>query len=109
MYELRISLAPSGDLRLHLPDARSRALDFPPNVSGLKLIQQILRNADAGIRDQPGHIAEFPTQAVLNAWIKQDKVAKEEARLERERIAHEDALASYAEQGIDVQKMEFKL
>lgn len=96
MDPLRISLAPSGDLRLHLPSGRS--LDFPPNEGGLRLIQQTLRNADSGQRHERGHIGSFPTQHVIEAWKKQDVAAKREAVRE-----------SYAERGIDIEALEFKL
>lgn len=96
MDPLRISLAPSGELRLHLPTGRP--LDFQPSEAGLRLIQQVLRNAASGLRDQPGHIAEFPTQHVLNAWMREDRLAKQQA-----------ARDEYAAKGIDLDSLEISL
>lgn len=100
--ELRISLAPGGDLRLHLPSGRW--LDLGGDYA-LKFVQKMLREAPryADPGSQPkGYCRGFPTQAVVDAWIKQDTEAKREAAAER---AKADAEAL----GIDLAVLDFRL
>ena len=99
--ELKLSLAPSGDLRLHV---HNRFIDIRDDVAGIGIIKRILRDADAGIRDQRGYIAEFPTQAVIDAWQKADSIEKRlaaEARREAEKDEWKE------KRGIDLDKVEF--
>lgn len=116
--EIRISLSPSGGLRLHVPNAK-RTLDIPVDYAekvqcqccgettkqtvsstALRTIKRILRNASEFVpaRELSGHIGAFPTQAVIDAWIKQD---------EERKVA--DEKQKWATKGIDLEKLEFKL
>jgi hypothetical protein len=118
MTELRISLSPTGGIRLHLPDQR-RTLDIPiefqekvececcgerfisPIVyKPLRDLKRLLVEAAGHDPNHPkkGYIGAFPTQAVLDAWLAAD--AKKQAA---------DTEAKWAEKGIDVKALEFKL
>jgi hypothetical protein len=101
--KLELSLAPSGDLRLHLPSGRF--LDFTDSVGGLRTIKKILSEATAGLCDQRGYIGEFPTQHVIDAWLRQDQVEKDLAQKRRE----EEEREAWRERGIDLDKLEIKL
>lgn len=99
---LEISLSPDGGLRLHLPSGHARYLDIsvsttekctctecgettrvPIEPASLKAIRRILRDAASGKRDAPGYIGEFPTQAVIDAWMKQKEEESIAAASER--------------------------
>jgi hypothetical protein len=115
--ELRISLSPTGGLRLHIPDAK-RTLDIPVEyaervecpccgetstvpvtTAALRTIKRLLRNADE-YRGEParGHIGAFPTQAVLESWMRADAQRK-----------IEDEKAKWAAKGVDVNELKFEL
>lgn len=119
MTQLSISLSPSGGLRLQLPGRRTLDIEIttnekivcgccgeaqrvPVTPAGLRAIKRILHDADSGTRDQPGYIGQFPTQAVVDAWLKADARDKEADALARDRAAV-DAM------GIDLEKVEFEL
>lgn len=95
--KLEISLAPSGDIRLHLPSGRT--LDVGDTVASLQYIRRIIRSADAGERDQHGHIGLFPTQAIIDAWKAADDTRKIE---EGKRILSEDL-------GLDINALELRI
>ena len=99
MTDLALRLSPDGGLRVVLPSRRDRHLDIPPTVAGLKALVRILKDAHAGKRDAPGYIAEFPTQAVIDAWMKGEAEAKAQAAKDKLR----------EETGIDPDKVEFKI
>lgn len=126
MTEIRLSLSPTGGIRLHT--GRGRTLDIPMTfkeriececcgeryvasieAQPLRILKRILQDAESGKRDQPGYIAEFPTQAVIDAWSKKDKKDKEEAARKRAAQKAAEEKAAWAAQGIDLGKMEFKL
>lgn len=115
--ELRVSLSPTGGLRLHIPDAK-RTLDIPVEYAekvecpccgekstttvsstALRTIKRLLRNAeDYTGSPERGHIGAFPTQAVLDAWLRADARRKVE-----------DEKTKWAEKGVDVDALEFRL
>ena len=94
--ELRITLAPDGGIRLILPT--SRTLDLGPTVAALRFIQRILRDASSGKRDQPGYVAEFPTQHVIEIWKRQD--AEHRREIEKDKFKN---------MGIDLETLEISL
>lgn len=117
--DLRISLSPTGGLRLHIPGARDRTLDIPVEysekvecpccgevsvtrvqASALRTIKRILRNAEDYVpgKAERGHIGAFPTQEIIEAWQRTDAKKKSE-----------DAAAKWAAKGVDVKALEFKL
>lgn len=98
MTDIRLSLSPSGDIRLTLRDHKDRTLDVPATETGARFIQRILRDAASGRRDQPGYIGTFPTQAIIDQWLRMDRA------LQREAVREE-----FKEKGIDLAKMEFRL
>lgn len=116
--EITISLSPSGGIRLRVPDQR-RSLDIPVTFAEriecpccgekttqtieaqpLRTLKRILRAAQEHRtgRDERGHIGAFPTQAVLDAWMKADAQKK-----------IEDERAKFAAKGIDIDALEFRL
>jgi hypothetical protein len=56
-----------------------------------------------------GHIGAFPTQEVIEAWQRQDKLGKEEAAKKRAAAEAKAAEAEWAAKGVDVKALEFKL
>jgi hypothetical protein len=80
---LEVSLAPSGDLRLHF---EKRSVDISNNEAGLRIIKRILFNAEEKV-ERPGHIRQFPTQHVVDAWMMKDKADR--AQAERDAFAAE--------------------
>lgn len=93
---LEIELAPSGGLRLILPTGRT--LDLGHEPSSLKFIHRILRDCEAGKRDQRGYIAEFPTQHVIEIWKKQARQA-----------AADKMKKEFASKGIDLAGLDIQL
>lgn len=97
-----LSLAPSGALRLGLPSGR--ILDVTANEAGVRVLQEVLRNAASYKpgEERRGHIRAFPTQHVIDTWLRAD--ARQQAADAKER-----AEAEAASMGIDLQELEFKL
>lgn len=97
-----LSLAPSGSLRLGLPSGRF--LDVTASEAGVRVIQEVLRNAAEYRRgeERKGYIRAFPTQHVIDTWLRAD--AKQQAVDAKDR-----AEAEAASMGIDLQELEFKL
>lgn len=87
--KLEISLAPSGGFLLHLPTGRT--LELGLNLGGLANLRQLLQDAhdhqETG-KVRRGYIGAFPTQSVLDGWLKEDAERKqreaEEKRKEME-------------------------
>lgn len=100
MKSLSLSLAPDGDLRLHLPSGRH--LDVAATEEGVRSLVRILRDNASGVRDQPGYIGEFPTQHVVNAWLRQDAARKQAEAKER-------AEAEAASLGINLDELDISL
>lgn len=78
--ELRVTLGPNNSLRLILPTGRP--LDVGNTEASLRFIQRILMGAKNKPRrgqEQPGHIAEFPTQHVIDIWKREDAKQQVEA------------------------------
>lgn len=93
--DLRITLAPDGGLRLILPT--NRTLDVGNTPAALRFIQTILRNA-SDKRERRNHIGEFPTQAVIDIWKREDARLQVEATKER-----------FAGMGIDVEGLDISI
>lgn len=81
--KLEITLAPSGDFRLIIPGNAERTLDISANATGASFLKRILHDAMSGKRDQRGYIAEFPTQAIIDAWALSASVRREVERKEQ--------------------------
>lgn len=92
--DLRITLAPDGGLRLILPTGRS--LDVGTTDAALRFIQRILRNAGTG--EKRNHIGDFPTQAVIEIWRREDLAVKREAQRGR-----------FEDLGIDIAALDISL
>lgn len=92
--ELRVTLAPSGGLRLILPT--NRALDVGATPAALRFIQRILVNVGTG--EKRGHIAEFPTQHVIDIWKREDARKQVEAQKDK-----------FKDMGIDLEKLDILL
>lgn len=75
-----ISISPSGGFYLTLPSGRKLDIPNTPHASGF--IYKILYDANhADQRVTPkGYIGQFPTQSVIDTWIKRDNEGKEERR-----------------------------
>lgn len=113
---LSISLAPDGALRLHLPSGRflDIATEATERVSctecgeafrtvresvALRSIKRILREAVEPARERRGYIGLFPTQEIIEAWLREDRardVADERKKLEDK-------------YGVDVDKLDIEL
>ena len=93
--ELRVTLAPDGGLRLILPTGRP--LDVGNTAASLRFIQRILMNAAKPV-ERRGHIAEFPTQHVIEIWRREDLRLQAEANREK-----------FEGMGIDVAKLDISL
>lgn len=93
--ECTLSLSPSGNLQLRTPQGRT--LDFGDNVASLRLLKQTLQEAARMTREtqRAGHCRNFPTQHVVDAWLREDR--------EREKERAAQAI------GIDLAKVEFQL
>lgn len=93
--ECTLSLTRSGELQLRTPSGRT--LDISDTPAGIRLLKQILRNAATMTQETqlPGHCRNFPTQHVVDAWMREDR--------ERERKRTAAAL------GVDLAKVEFQL
>lgn len=98
MTTINLSLSPTGDLRLTFPEHRERTLDVPATETGARFIQRILRDAASGKRDAPGYVGAFPTQAVIDAWLRVDLASRTAAVKEE-----------WKEKGIDLDKVEFSI
>lgn len=88
--KLEISLAPDGNLLVHLPSGRS--LELGLNVAGLGHLRKLLTDAslyrETG-EHQRGYIGAFPSQSIIDGWLKEDNERKlAEAR---ERRAEQEA------------------
>lgn len=119
--ELSITLAPNGGLRIQVPNAK-RTLDIPIDYvetvecpccgersrvpvssSALRTFKRIIVEAEEYRgKPQPGHIGAFPTQAVVDAWLRQDREDKAKAAAQAAR----DAAAA---RGIDLDALDIKL
>lgn len=87
--KLEISLGPSG-LLLHLPSGRTLEVSATP--AGLSNLQRILREAEVP-EPRRGYIGKYPTQAIVDAWLKEDHERKlEEAKEAREAMEREMGL-----------------
>jgi hypothetical protein len=103
--KLEISLAPSGAIRLHLPNKvikgieRHRTLDIEATPQGLAYILKMLRDVESGRRDRRGHIGQFPTQHVIDALALQAKQqqAEDELKAASERL------------GVDIKALEITI
>lgn len=104
--EISISLSPDGGLRLHLPTGRQRTLDVPATGQGARFIVKMLKSVSEGKRDEPGHIGEFPTQAVVETWLRQDRDARAKAAAKAAAQTARDAAAA---RGIDLDKLNITL
>ena len=102
MSDITLSLSPSGDIRLHLPTGRQRFVDVTASEAGARFIVKILRDQASGKRDDRGYIGEFPTQHIIDAWLRAD--AQTQAKEAAERARTEASM-----RGIDLNKVEFKL
>jgi phage terminase Nu1 subunit (DNA packaging protein) len=75
------------------------------------MLKRLLKDA-AHTDPEPGYIGPFPTQAIVDAWLADDrnKVSNEETRkaaVEAKRLREEKT--RLAEKGIDIDALEFKL
>lgn len=89
--KLEISLAPSGALLLHLPSGRM--LEIGLNVGGLGHLKKVLSDAslyrETG-NAQRGYIGAYPSQSIVDKWLKEDAERKqEEAKEAREAMERE--------------------
>ena len=89
--KLEISLAPSGNLILHLPSGR--LLEIGLNVGGLGHLKKVLSDAsfyrETGSTKR-GYIGAFPSQSIVDKWLKEDAERKlEQAKEEREALESE--------------------
>ena len=89
---MKIELTPSGYFRLHQTDTVS--VEIPVSAAGAEAIARILRERQYAPRPKIGTPA-FPTQHVINIWMKEDARRKYEA--ER------------ADLGIDLDELEIEL
>lgn len=77
------------DFILHLPNSR-RTLSVPANAYGIAYIKKILTEARQGFTRQPSaYLRNYPTQHVIEKWIKSDHARKEYE--ERDQLAQQRA------------------
>ena len=91
--KLEISLAPDGNLALHLPSGR--LLEIGLNLGGLENLKKVLQDAH-DYRGQPkrGYIGAFPSQSIIDGWLKEDHARKLlEAKEAREELEQEMGLS----------------
>lgn len=93
-----IALGPNDDLELTLPSGRRL---YIPIANGMQFLAKILKDAETIRRgaEPRGYIAQFPTQAVIDTWAKNEMKAKREA----------EAAERWAEQGIDLAAIEINI
>jgi hypothetical protein len=96
------------DFILHLPNS-NRTLAVPANTHGVGYLKKIIAEAkkERGLNGQlKGHIRDFPTQHVVDAWIKQDR-ARKDADAAEARIAERAKIEETY--GIDLNKLEINI
>lgn len=107
---LEISRGPNG-LRLYMPSGRH--LDISADAAGARFIERLLADADNGVRNQRGYINAFPTQAAMDALLREER-RKIEAQIPEVLAAKEEARKAevretWQKKGVDIEKVEFKL
>lgn len=118
--KLEISRGPRGFL-LHLPSGRT--LNVSADESGARCIERILRDADERAHyDSSGYIGQFPTQHILDIWARGQKTQSElaqqreamdqkakEIKARKAKEKREATEREWADRGIDINAVEFKL
>lgn len=74
----QVDLSQTGNLLLHLPTGR--ALEIDCSEAGMRHILRILSDYKRKVRNQPGYINHFPTQHVVEKWLKEDRIKKIEEK-----------------------------
>lgn len=77
--KLEVSLAPSGEIRLHLPSGRF--LDLGENLASIQMLKKVLRERNSYPHPdaQPkGYCRSFPTQHVIDKWKREDAAKRKE-------------------------------
>ena len=91
-----ISLSASGNINIHFHHALGglHTVEIPHNLNGMRLMHQILKARDQH-ETRLGELGN-PTQAIVDAWLKNKKIQDEQDRQEREKLAHEDFMADWS-------------
>lgn len=74
-----------GWLKLGIPGS-DRHISIPPTPEGLKYLIDILKQSKeqrSKDNQRKGYLRNFPTQAVVDSWIKDDRARKEQEKLEK--------------------------
>ena len=97
--KLEVSLAPSGGILVHLPTGRT--LELRLNLGGLANLRQLLQDAhDYRGKPKRGCIGAFPTQSVLDAWMKEDAARKQQEAEEKRKEM--EAELGFSLSGLDI-------
>lgn len=113
--KLEVSRGPRG-LQVHLPSGRT--LDIRADEAGVRFLERMLRDADENAhyeRTRSGYIGDFPTQHIIDIWEREDKNRAaineqvKEIKARKKREAREATERKWADQGVDLGSMEFKL
>jgi hypothetical protein len=86
MSAVTIALSASGGFTLTVPstlEGRFHTIQVPGDESGIKVMRKVLAERQKASRREIGHDAS-PTQAMVMAWIKQDKAVRAEAKARAE-------------------------
>ena len=90
------------DFILVMPGS-NRSLIVPANANGVAYLRKIISESKQGFAVQPkGYLRSFPTQHIVNRWIKQDRARKAEAAKETAKLANTTL-------GLDLSKVEFTI
>jgi len=101
----QITLGPNDDFELILPSGRRL---YVPIENGTKYLAKILADARReGKAQRLGYIASFPTQHVVDKWVKEELVAKRKAQAEAALQERREKIKSTL--GIDLASLEIEL
>lgn len=75
----QIDVSNNGELLLYLPTGRP--VEITASVDGINFVKKIILDHRRQIRNQPGYIGSFPTQAAIDKFLaeKKKKLAAEKA------------------------------
>lgn len=72
-----------GWIKINIPNSE-RSISIPPTAEGMKYLVDILRQSKelrSKENQRKGYLRNFPTQAVVDSWIKDDRAKREQEKL----------------------------
>lgn len=96
MTPVTIALGASGTLVLGVPSpVQLHHIELPANEFGLQQIMKILKARARGADDQKISRQSNPTQWQVEAWLKAERIEREEHKRQAELAAAEAALSAF--------------